>query len=393
MSDEFYIQMDWRCVFCQARNPGLEGAERESLKCVTCGAEARGEVAWIMPDDVEAAPRLQGESLRRARLGPNWVCAFCQASSRDDRDACEVCGASRHAEPDRRPTAPPPDPEAPAPPPPPPAAREPGPRLTDDAWSDVTHTPMTPIRPAFVFPAPAWAAFLGLLLLGLLLWLGLRSHHATVRVDRTYWHRTECLYERHDYDGEGWRADAPSDVFEWTACEERQSGTRRCHPRSCNCRQVPYDCRCSGGESYACNCETRCTSRRNGSASCRRVCDTCRTRRTCDTCYSTRCDTCYDQCPVYATWCRYRYHRWDLVRTETRSGYAPPFAWPGLQPAGWQRVERSEGYDVRFRDVDETSRTWSREVPEAEFTTYHVGERWRLEWNYAGGFRLLGRAP
>ena len=92
--DSGNIQMDWLCGSCQARNPGLTGSERESLKCKTCGHEKTDQDEWVMPEDIESAPYLTGEMNDRANLGPNKPCTYCGKESRANHTTCAVCGAS-----------------------------------------------------------------------------------------------------------------------------------------------------------------------------------------------------------------------------------------------------------------------------------------------------------
>lgn len=393
---DWFIEMVWTCKHCQTRNPGMSGAERESLRCVTCGAEKSTE-AWEMPDGAETAAALSGKALDRAKLAPNWHCLHCRTESRANKDRCEECGAPRGTSPEvpaaAADTQPAREPLAasyrtpasqPAAPPPP--------RVTLRAEDFAVVRPDTPWAKIILGVV---AAFLGIMFFA---WL-LSPNRAIARVTQTRWERHAVLSAMHDYAGEGWRGDAPALVFEWTHCETRQHGTHACNPHDCNCRRVGYDCQCSGGDRYACNCSpscsTTCSSQRNGSArcrrTCRRVCDTCRTPRRCSTCYRTQCSTCYDQCPTWETWCRYRYHQWDVVNRGDTQGEGHTARWPDLAATGdRERLERSETYRVDFADTG-SPRTWQQTPDFARYETFTVGERYRVEWTRAGGFTVLGR--
>ena len=248
-----------------------------------------------------------------------------------------------------------------------------------------------------VRPAVAFLLIFALMVSGFV-WL-FQPQRATVRVSRMHWARVVVLEEQHDYTGEGWRDLAPSEVYVWDHCASRQRGLVDCHPHDCRCRQMSYDCRCTGGDTYPCDChpscQTACTSNRNGSARCtercRDVCRTCRTPRRCDTCQRTLCDTCYDRCPTYSTWCTYRYHQWDVLAVQRREGEGLEAEWPSLSVnAPNQRVRRDEQYGVQFADVT-PPRTWSRNFPYARYRTFHVGDRWEVTWTQEGGFTLLER--
>ena len=91
---DWFIEMFWTCKHCQTRNPGMAGEERESLRCVTCGAEKSTE-EWEMPDAAETAAALSGDALRKAKLAPNWHCLHCRTESRANKLLCEECGAPR----------------------------------------------------------------------------------------------------------------------------------------------------------------------------------------------------------------------------------------------------------------------------------------------------------
>lgn len=454
MSEEFDVSVRtwteeefWRCKHCQTLCPGMRGAERESLRCTECGAEKTDE-PWVAADEPGRATPLTGELDARARRGPNWDCTFCGAQSRAHHARCESCGAERedsalrdNAERIRR-GLPPfvvdpkpfKDPLAEVLKPAPKRAAADPPRWTtapaDWAGNHPVEAPLpkgapqagdyrkpayAPVPPEAPEPlvvptTPTWPRTLGLGVLGvgavafvawLLVW-SLAPNETTARVARMTWERRVALEEVHTYAGSGWRADAPAGVFAWDRCEERQNGTERCHPHDCDCHPVYYDCRCTGGDRYRCNCSrscsTSCSSNRNGSRTCSErcstSCDTCRTPRRCDRCSRTACDTCYDRCPTYATWCSYRYHQWDVIDRAATAGRGPAgVVWPGLEAhGGEQRLAREEVYTVNFQD-ERSHRAWERRYDYAGYGRFAEGQRWRVEWTRAGGFRLLGRAP
>jgi hypothetical protein len=317
------IEMMWDCKHCRKRNPGMSGAERESLKCVNCGAEKTDE-PWVMPDAPETAPHLEGDLDRKARAGANWSCKYCHGESRQGHDLCEICGAPRYGDkpvvkvsnptPLKAPTPvsvpvpkvgsnPPPPPKDPArntpvpedPVPvvmPEPAPVDPLPgtrlveeytehqskaraaiaaqneedrrtlraRLGDDDDSDML--PMKSWRPNWE-PETVFKIILGvggaILFILLMVWL-FTPNSTTVNVSAMHWMRDRTLEERHSYSGEGWRDQAPPLVYSWDHCESRQRGTENCHPHDCNCHDVSYECNCTGGDSYECNCQRSCST-------------------------------------------------------------------------------------------------------------------------------------
>lgn len=384
------IEMFWRCKHCQTVCPGMSGNERESLRCTSCGAEKTDE-PWLMPDDVEHAPALSGEQDRKARAGANWTCVYCKAQSRTSSKACEVCGAARD-----KPA------EAPRP-----ARKAPSPRPKAAPEPAVASSPYRPLPPASLFeedfvPVRSWTPpkelflwILGLLALAGVVWLAIwlsQPHHTVAQVRDVMWTRTQRLEERHSYGGEGWRAQAPNGVYAWDYCTERQNGTRDCNPHDCNCRLESYECHCTGGTSYSCGCRTSCSSNRNGSATCSQSCGTCYTPRSCSTCTRTRCSTCYNQCPHYETWCRYRYYRWDELQSRTATAHDTTPYWPGVAvTAENQRVVNMENYVVWFDDTRDNRNHWDKRVDLATFQRFAIGQRWNVEWTRAGSLRVLTR--
>ena len=416
--------MMWDCSHCGTRNPGMKGKERESLKCSTCGGEKTDE-PWVMPDAPHTAPHLTGELDRKARAGANWACAFCKGESRAGRTLCEVCGAPRDGAKVSEPAS------APVTPKHTPAPMKPKTSPVPVATKPVVGTsPKAPTSPKATYPyreplvveddvpvPPSWLSTIdselvfkvilgvggAVLLVWLLVWL-FTPNTTVVNVDTMTWSREKVLQERHSYAGEGWRSQAPSEVYSWDHCETRQNGTENCHPHDCNCRDVSYECNCTGGDSYECNCttsnncSTSCSSNSNGSATCRercsptRSCSTCRTPRVCQTCSRRECSTCYDQCPVYAEWCSYHYYQWDQISQARTAGNGHGAVWPDLSARGpLQRILSTELYTVRFTDT-RSHRAWVRDYSFSAYERFNMGQHWNAEWTRAGGFTLKGLA-
>jgi len=237
----------------------------------------------------------------------------------------------------------------------------------------------------------------------LMVWL-FTPNSTVTNVDTMTWSREKILQERHSYAGEGWRSQAPAEVYSWDHCETRQSGTENCHPHDCNCHDVNYECNCTGGNSYDCNCttdpgcSTTCSSNNNGSATCtercspRTSCSRCTTPRVCSQCSRRECSTCYDQCPVYAEWCSYHYYQWDQIGQARTAGNGHGAVWPDLDVRGpFQRILTSEEYTVRFTDL-RSERTWVRTYSFSAYERFNIGQHWNTEWTRAGGFTLRGLA-
>ena len=77
----------WDCAACgRTANRGRE------LRCGGCG-RARGKVKFYLPLNEPAV--VEAELLAVAKAGPDWICAFCQASNRSTNLACTGCGGPR----------------------------------------------------------------------------------------------------------------------------------------------------------------------------------------------------------------------------------------------------------------------------------------------------------
>lgn len=400
---------NWECVYCHA------SSRAGRADCESCGATR---------EPVKPTPRKDPRVLEALpEKKPSWACWSCTNMNDGNRTKCKVCGRDRNAIVQTTPPKPagvdfsvlrPPEPATPeksdleravadldqhdygyrkapirmdAPPPNPvPDVEEEEFKLKPSRWSEVD--------------SEAWMK--GILIVGSIIgliffmnWL-FTPNRTTATVAVMAWSRELTLQERHNYQGEGWRNQAPSDVYEWTHCETRQNGTHDCNPHSCNCHNVSYECNCSGGSSYSCNCRTTCSSNRNGSASCSESCSTCTTPRVCGTCSREECSTCYDQCPTYEEWCSYRYHQWDTLNQIRLRGGGHTAEWPDVERGVYQNPEfphrtlSDEEYAVRWQDLNST-REWRKTYSFANYERFNLRDRYEVEWTRAGGFRLIRR--
>ena len=77
----------WDCASC-----GLVANLGRDLRCAGCG-RPRGKVRFYLPANEPAV--VDAERLAQAQAGPDWICAYCQASNRSTSAACTGCGAPR----------------------------------------------------------------------------------------------------------------------------------------------------------------------------------------------------------------------------------------------------------------------------------------------------------
>jgi hypothetical protein len=358
---EFIYQMEWECRHCHRVNQGLDG-EDEGLRCRGCGSQ-RADEPWLEPRaGVDAARVTAPKLLERALQGEVWECVHCRHSERDEHQACSVCGAYR-PEVSLRPAAftlPPP------------------------------HVPIPQPEPGFGQPKPNFYIWLGLALAaGFVVWLGawlFGTHTSVGVVDTVSWERTAVIEERHIKDGSDWQGSMHAGAFD-VSCVNKFRRYRDCNPHDCHPHKVSYTCNCTGGGSYACGSTRKCSSRKNGSGSCRDVTKYCTRPRRCDTCYRTKYDTCYDQCPVYDDWCQYKYPQWEEISRKQESGHDTKPHWPELEAHGAdQRLQRAANYEVHIKDADHD---W-KYTPHTreEFQCFDVGTTHKVEYTRAGAFKV-----
>lgn len=373
---ERIIQMHWRCRHCGLVGPGLQG-EDEGLRCSGCGSQKSDE-SWIMPSDTAAAPTVTDPALlKRAKAGANWSCRFCGSEERALHGGCSACGANKNE---------------------PTGSAEPS-RDAPSVAEDTPSAPVSPLAELSRFRPNRTQAIVASFIAacGLFAWLMFwlfAAHHDVAAVTSMHWKHVEVVEEIHTKNGSGWASNMPFDAFD-KSCDRRLKGHRDCDPYKCNAHQVSYQCNCTGGDSYSCNCREVCTSNNNGSASCRKSCSTCRTPRSCQTCWRTEYDTCYKRCPVYEDHCEYKYREWNAIGTQQLSGSTHETKWPQMKytPPG-QRVQRSQDYEIAIKSTSDADRKWELSPrSENEFNAYRIGSKHEVEWTYAGTVKVLRPAP
>lgn len=399
---ERIIEMTWRCSSCAHRNLG-----RHKI-CVQCGSPKDGSEAFEMPDDPsKAASVTQADLLRMALDGPDWRCAYCGSDQRRADRACARCGA---------------------------AALE-GAEVTEPAPRDTFAGAPYDWQP--VEPGPRWyarrevrvaaLAVLAVFVLGIgaRAWAR-RPRDLDGRVSARTWRQSVRVERWAIRTREGFRESQVGEVFDVSSLG----------PRVHHHEQVldhydteSYTVRVQDGydtESYtaqvACgrdctstpqSCSERCTSNRNGFASCRTVCSgggqSCTTRY----CSESRTrqvpryrdDPRTRQVPRYRSEARYaeafRWRVWDWApqRVLVREGTSEPTRWPtedelaldrGLSPGERERASREGMYRVTLRDDDE--RLWRiHPAREEDFARFAQGSVHRVH-REAGRVTVDGRS-
>ena len=83
----------WRCPRCSTINLG------RNLNCLSCGVKRSDDVEFFLEDD--AATVSDGELLRQANAGADWICRYCGGNNRAFDKQCSSCG-SLHSNQDKQ---------------------------------------------------------------------------------------------------------------------------------------------------------------------------------------------------------------------------------------------------------------------------------------------------
>lgn len=324
------IEMTWRCTSCSAKNLG------RFKVCPQCHNPKDGSEEYEMPEDPsQAASVTEASLLAMATAGPDWRCAYCGSDQRRTDAGCASCGASA-VEGAEVPDAPPPDARPMAPP------------------GRVT-TPVQPARPSRRY---GWGS-VGVVLLALfglgqvLAWNKNRPRDFEARVADVSWERVIEVERWQAKGAEGFKENIPAD-----ALEVKSLGRREHHQEQVfdHFEQERYSVEVPDGyrsESYtervSCgqdcrsspqSCREKCSSNKNGFATCKTVCSG--GGQTCSTKYCNQSRT--RQVPKTRSESRTR----QVSRYRSEPRFAEAFAWVAWVwlPA---RTTRAAGTDVTTR--------------------------------------------
>ncbi len=324
------IEMTWRCSTCGAKTLG------RFKKCQQCGNPKDGSEEYEMPADPSKAASVTEEGLLRMALaGPDWRCAYCGSDQRASDKGCAQCGASAlegEEVPDEAPPRPAPPLRRAAPPPP--------------ARSGIS---------------PIWIAMGAAIVLccgsgSVMKWFKNRPRDFEARVQGVSWERTIDVMRYQAKRHEGFKEDIPtgaSDIGSLGKREHHREDVFDHYEDERYSVEVPdgyrtesYTERVSCGQDCTNTpktCSEKCSSNKNGFATCRTSCSgggrSCKTRY-CDE-RRTR------QIPKTRTEWRTR----KVSRYHSEPRYAEGFAWTAWEWAP-QRTVRTTGTDVTTRWPD-----------------------------------------
>lgn len=381
------VENTWICTSCKAQNLG------RFMECQTCRNPKEADEEDIVPDANKAPEVTDRDLLGLANQGANWVCEYCGGQVRNEFGKCvKNCGAPKPGTPE----------------PHPPKRKSgvhiessdgrmkisvsggsrvsnihfDGKQVLDDQGRVLGEdgTPVSsvaPTRAARKWLEPVLWVLGGGVAIGGVVWLCVflfSSHEETANVSEIQWRYEQNLYQRVTLHEEGWGT--RMGAFN-VSCQQRQRGTRDCHPHQCRPHTVYRDCNCVQEE---CNCHKSCTSNKNGFSTCSEECDRC---SKCDRCSETQYDTCYEQCPVYKDWCSYDYYDWNREATLVTSGVAHDEHWGALKAEGsLQRLDQSATYTVGFVRGQEHWTYAPRSLE--EFRYFNTGVTWHILVNRVG---------
>ncbi|WP_426749728.1 hypothetical protein [Myxococcus sp. Y35] len=406
---ERQIEMFWRCSSCNHRNLG------RYMVCQGCKNAKDGSEQYEMPEDTASAVTVTEEALlRMATAGPNWRCAYCESDQRALDGGCKNCGASSVEGS---------IPAEPSPPAPSEKKREKGGRRMGcyivsivlffgcccPMWMNSGKKETSSATAATTAPktGPEWTR--------------------TLQVKEVSWEHTVSVERYRLVEDEGFEEDRPEG-----ALQVKAQGKRHHHDEQVRdgYETVYYTESVQRGyttetyrEKEACGedcsttprkCSEKCTSNKNGFATCKTTCTG--GERECTTRYCSvkktrkvpryvderrsRKEPRYRSVPRAATWYSWKEWRWIHERDVTANGTTLETRWPTdaeLRPAKAlgkgekERNARSATYSVIFHGDNQPAVTYTPDTLE-EFQRFRPGSTHTLQQE-AGKVSVVPREP
>lgn len=343
-----YVQLEWTCPNCGAKNPGTKTV------CTGCGA--------AQPDDVQFEQAAQEEFitdeklLERAKAGADIHCKFCGTRNPATATTCSQCGADigmgtareagqvlgahrkEAAAPINCPSCGTPNPATAH------VCKSCGSSMAQRKPVEPKTAP-TPAARKGISPILIGVGVLACIVVVVFAFLLLKTEDASGEVQSVQWTREIGVEALQPVSYETWRDEIPADgvvgscqdKVHHTEQEEVADGKKVCG--------TPYtvDTGTGAGEVVQ-DCEWE----------------------------------------VYAEWCEYTVDEWQEVNAFTVSGDDLSPMWPEFSIAGDEREgEYREEFEVVF-SADGKNYTYEPD-DEAEFVQYEIGSKWTLEVNALGG--------
>jgi ribosomal protein L40E len=81
-----FVELEWTCPSCNARNPG------SAKKCGQCGAPMPSDAKFELPAEEQAV--VDKDKVAAAQAGPDIYCAYCGTRNASTAKVCRQCGAA-----------------------------------------------------------------------------------------------------------------------------------------------------------------------------------------------------------------------------------------------------------------------------------------------------------
>ena len=388
------IEMLWGCTVCKAENRGRDKT------CSNCGAPRTDDSPEWMPGDISHAAAVTDEKLlEKFEAGPDWKCKYCGSSQFRADGKCAQCGSSQdesevpEGEPYRAKRKTTPEPE------------EHDCPDDDCPFNNLTSESVTRSKTrrgvaiaAILVPVIAICAY-----------FIFRTKIIDASVSTFAWQRSVKVERYQVWQREGWSSDPGAfDVrdqgrrihhYEHVRVGSHEESYPEQYQCGQDCRTVPGSCRTT---------PRSCTSNKNGSATCTggdTICSpstqSCSPRYCTRTAHRTVDD--YEDQPRYQDWYTWKVWDWGFNRDVRAQGNTTEVFWPppsqvrmneGLAPGEKEReAGRAESFKITFYSGDDKKTYDYAPTTEAEFKSFHHGERVKLKVGVAHGVEVLRRVP
>jgi ribosomal protein L40E len=342
-----YVDLEWTCPSCSARNPGSEE------NCQSCGAKMPDDVKFELP--VQQELDTSAETAARVAAGPDIHCPYCGARNPGNATSCSQCGGDL-SEGMRRAkgevvgalqTGPVPDVTCPHC-----GASNPGTatkcsscggNLERERPKEMPVAPRAQQKSRPLLVGILVAAFLICLLVAFFIFRG--SSESVALVQDVEWVYTIQLEEFGPATRAGWRNEVPQNAL-LGSCEPKEHHTQgEPAPNATEVCGTPYvEDTGTGKGQVVQDCEYH----------------------------------------VYEEWCEYTTDEWKFVGDKVVTGHDLNPEWPALSLRSDQREgRRGEEYQVIF-DADGKDYVY-HPGSLRDFRLFEIGSKWIVETNALGG--------
>ncbi len=343
----------WDCQYC-----GTMGILGRHKVCPNCARSRPAGTRFYLPEEAEV---VESDKLKeQARIGPDWICAFCASSNPANLDVCRHCNAPREALSEQQLV----QEFAPG------GAPKSGDMTVADAHEAHRQPPPPKARPAWLLPLIGIAILLACLVGGMMLF---GSDPLEASVEQFQWQRTVTVETLQTVVEEDWELPQGArlisqreDVHHFNPVVVGHETRQRTVSEQVQVGERTYVCgqRDLGNgffEDIECSEPVYETQQRVEEYE----------------------EPIVQQVPVYATKYEYEVDRWVAARTERATGNDNQPFWPELSlRAGEREGPREEAYSIVFRDGE--GRRYELSFPYEEWLTFESRGSYTLRVNSLG---------